>query len=68
VVNRIDARFAFRDGLIVEHRDSFDLWRWMRQAMGVLGTLLGWSPLVQRMLRAQARRGLSLYRNREGRA
>jgi ketosteroid isomerase-like protein len=68
VVNRIDARFAFRDGLIVEHRDSFDLWRWMRQAMGVRGTLLGWSPLVQRMLRAQARRGLSLYRNREGRA
>jgi ketosteroid isomerase-like protein len=68
VVNRIDARFAFRDGLIVEHRDSFDLWRWMRQAMGVRGTLLGWSPLVQRMLSAQARRGLSLYRNREGRA
>ncbi|SMG56163.1 nuclear transport factor 2 family protein [Paraburkholderia susongensis] len=62
VVNRIDARFVFRDGLIIEHRDRFDLWLWMRQAMGVRGTLLGWSPLVQRMLRAQARRGLTLYR------
>ena len=68
VVNRIDARFAFRDGLIVEHRDNFNLWLWMRQAMGVRGALLGWSPLVQRMLRAQARRGLSLYRSRQGRA
>ncbi|MBN3806951.1 nuclear transport factor 2 family protein [Paraburkholderia sp. Ac-20336] len=62
VVNRIEARFAFRDGLIVEHRDRFDLWLWMRQAMGVRGALFGWSPLVQRMLRAQARRGLTLYR------
>jgi ketosteroid isomerase-like protein len=28
VVNPINARFVFRDGLIVEHRDSFNLWRW----------------------------------------
>jgi ketosteroid isomerase-like protein len=62
VVNRIDARFVFRDGLIVEHRDRFDLWLWMRQAMGVRGTLFGWSPFVQRMLRQQARRGLLHYR------
>jgi ketosteroid isomerase-like protein len=67
VVNRIDARFVFREGLIVEHRDSFDLWLWMRQAMGVRGMLLGWSPLVRRMLRAQARRGLATYRNRQNR-
>ena len=66
VVNRIDAQFVFRDGLIVEHRDSFDLWLWMRQAMGVRGTLLGWSPLVQRMLKAQARRGLASYRKHHG--
>lgn len=65
VVNRIDARFAFRDGRIVEHRDSFDLWLWMRQALGVKGTLLGWSPLVQRAIRAQARKGLALYRGRQ---
>ncbi|MEX3854717.1 nuclear transport factor 2 family protein [Paraburkholderia sp. BR10923] len=68
VVNRIEARFVFRDGLIVEHRDRFDLWLWMRQAMGVRGTLFGWSPFVQRMLRQQARRGLLHYRgqlNRE---
>lgn len=65
VVNRIDARFVFHDGRIVEHRDTFDLWSWMRQAMGVRGTLLGWSPLVQRAIRTQARRGLDLYRRRQ---
>jgi ketosteroid isomerase-like protein len=67
VINQIDARFVFRDGLIVEHRDNFSLYLWLRQAMGVRGTLLGWSPLVQRAIRAQARRGLALYRNREER-
>lgn len=67
VVNTIHARFVFRDGLIAEHRDVFDLWRWTRQALGVKGTLLGWSPLVQRAIRAQARKGLSIYRQRRQR-
>lgn len=62
VVNRIDARFRFRDGLIAEHRDSFDLWRWARQALGLKGTLLGWTPFVQRAIRAQARKNLDAYR------
>ncbi|HEY2608688.1 nuclear transport factor 2 family protein [Paraburkholderia sp. RL18-103-BIB-C] len=65
VVNQIDARFAFRDGRIVEHRDRFGLWLWLRQALGVRGTLLGWSPLVHRLIRAQARKGLATYRNRD---
>lgn len=67
VVNQIDARFVFRDGRIAEHRDSFDLWHWTRQALGVKGALLGWSPLVQRAIRSQARKGLDLYRRRQGR-
>jgi ketosteroid isomerase-like protein len=65
VVNHIEARFAFRDGLIVEHRDTFDLWGWMRQALGTRGALLGWSPLVQRAIRERARRGLELYRRQD---
>ncbi|MGU8078121.1 nuclear transport factor 2 family protein [Burkholderia pyrrocinia] len=66
VVNRIDARFRFRDGLIAEHRDSFDLWRWARQALGLKGALLGWTPFVQRAIRAQARKNLDAYRARRG--
>lgn len=62
VINRIEARFVFRDGLIAEHRDSFDLWRWSRQAFGLKGVLLGWTPFVQGAIRAQARKGLDAYR------
>jgi ketosteroid isomerase-like protein len=65
VVNRIEARFAFRDGRIVEHRDSFDLWLWLRQALGMRGTLLGWSPFVRKLIRSQARNGLKTYRRNE---
>ena len=65
VVNSIDARFVFRDGRIVEHRDTFDLWRWARQALGFKGLLLGWTPFVQGAIRAQARKGLDLYRRRQ---
>ena len=65
VVNRIDARFVFRDGRIVEHRDSFDLWSWTRQALGLKGTLLGWSPFVRKLIRQQARNGLKTYRRNE---
>jgi ketosteroid isomerase-like protein len=62
VVNRINARFAIRDGLIFEHRDNFDLWAWSRQALGLKGLLLGWSSFVQNKIRAQARKGLTAYR------
>ncbi len=66
VHNSIDARFAVKDGKIVEHRDSFDLWRWSRQALGPLGLLLGWSPLVRNKVRAQAAAGLKAFRAKKG--
>ncbi|MEM5316976.1 nuclear transport factor 2 family protein [Paraburkholderia sp. JHI869] len=66
VVNRIEARFEFRDGLIARHRDSFDLWRWASQALGLKGTVLGWTPFVQRAIRAQARKSLEGFRARRG--
>lgn len=62
VVNRIEARFVFEDGLIVEHRDQFDLWRWARQALGAKGLLLGWAPPVQAAIRRQAAKGLAQFR------
>ncbi|WP_375737489.1 nuclear transport factor 2 family protein [Pseudomonas boanensis] len=62
VVNRIEARFRFEDGRITEHRDSFDVWRWARQALGAKGLLLGWLPVVQGKVRQQAARGLAAYR------
>ncbi|KPX10533.1 MULTISPECIES: nuclear transport factor 2 family protein [Pseudomonas syringae group genomosp. 2] len=61
VVNDIEARFVFRDGKICEHRDNFDMWRWSRQALGLKGLLLGWTPLVRNAVRAQALKGLKTF-------
>ena len=55
VLNRIDAEFDFDDhGLITRHRDRFDFWAWSRQALGLPGWLLGWTPFLRRKVRAQA--------------
>lgn len=61
VVNDIHASFTFRDGQIATHTDRFDLWKWSRQALGVPGMLLGWTPFLQNKVRKQADDGLTLY-------
>jgi hypothetical protein len=62
VLNRIDAHFHFNeDGLIIEHRDRFDFWTWSRQAFGVSGLLLGWTPFLKAKVRAQARANLDRF-------
>lgn len=61
VLNRIDARFEFRDGLILRHTDSFDLHAWAGQALGLTGKLLGGTRLLQNKIRAMAAKGLADY-------
>lgn len=61
VRNRIDARFEFRDGRIIRHRDAFSFWAWAAQALGPMGALLGWSRLVKGRVRAQAARNLEVF-------
>ena len=62
VVNDIHASFEFRDGKIVRHTDRFDLWKWARQALGLKGVLLGWTPIVRNAIQAQAAKGLAIFR------
>lgn len=54
VKNEIDAKFRFQDGLIIDHVDTFDFWRWSRMALGTPGLLLGWSPLLKSKVRKQS--------------
>ena len=61
VTNRIDAAFEFRDGSIVRHVDSFNLWRWSAMALGAKGLLMGWLPSVQSAIRGQAAKTLAAY-------
>lgn len=66
VHNIIDASFKLRDGLIIEHIDSFDFWRWSRMALGVPGVLLGWSPIIRNKVRRTARGRLDAYLKKQG--
>ena len=62
VHNIIDAEFRFRDGLIIDHRDRFDFWSWSRQALGLPGWLLGWTPVLRGKVQAQAAANLKAFR------
>jgi SnoaL-like polyketide cyclase. len=61
VHNKIDAQFVFKDGLIVQHQDNFDLWKWCQMALGGIGMVLGWSPFLQNKVRTTARKGLKKF-------
>ena len=62
VVNRIDAEFEFdAKGLILRHRDRFDFWAWSRQALGVPGLILGWTPLFRKQVQGKAMENLSRF-------
>lgn len=65
VVNRIHSQFGFLDGKVLAHRDRFDVWRWSRQALGLPGLLLGWTPWYRRKLQAEARRQLEAFMAKE---
>lgn len=61
VTNQVKAHFKFHEGLIIEHMDDFDLWKWSRQALGVKGLLLGWSGFVINKVRKRAKANLKRF-------
>lgn len=63
VVNNITAHIRIQNGKITEHTDNFDLWKWSRQALGVPGLLLGWTPMIQNKIRFNARMSLQRFMN-----
>jgi ketosteroid isomerase-like protein len=65
VVNDVHASFVFADGLIAEHTDEFSFWHWSRQALGLPGLLLGWTPLLRRATQRKARASLDQFLARE---
>lgn len=61
VHNKIDAAFEFKSGKIIRHTDSFNFWKWSSQALGIKGTVLGWTPLLRNKIRSQAREKLARF-------
>ncbi|RTY95002.1 nuclear transport factor 2 family protein [Flavobacterium sp. GT3R68] len=64
VVNIIHAEFEFEDGLIRKHKDAFNVWKWTRQALGLPGYLLGWTPFLQKKIQQQSRELLTKYQEK----
>jgi uncharacterized protein len=51
VINVIDSQFAFRDGLIITHRDDCDAHAWGAAAIGgIKGFIAGHVPFVRRFM------------------
>jgi ketosteroid isomerase-like protein len=65
VTNRIKAHMRLVDGKIIEHTDEFGLYRWMRMALGLPGTLLGWSGFMQKKVKNGARQKLQQFMERK---
>jgi len=65
VHNRVHSRFVFRDGLIVDQVDDFDMRRWMKMALGTPGRLLGWAGFMRSGVQKKARRSLESFARRQ---
>ncbi|MFC0605818.1 nuclear transport factor 2 family protein [Winogradskyella pulchriflava] len=61
VHNKIDAEFKFKDGLIINHKDKFNLHGWAKQAMGLKGLLFGGMGFFRSKLNSQTNYLLDKY-------
>ncbi|RMA64724.1 nuclear transport factor 2 family protein [Ulvibacter antarcticus] len=61
VHNSIHAEFEIKDGKIIKHVDSFNLYSWAKQAMGFKGLLLGWTGFFRKKLNAQTNKLLRKF-------
>ena len=61
VVNKIKAEFEFQDGLIIKHTDTFDIYKWAKQALGFKGFLLGWTSFMKNKIQEGAKKSLEIY-------
>lgn len=61
VHNIIEATFEFKEGRIYRHKDHFNLYRWSKQALGLKGYLLGWTPYFKNQFNILTNKTLDRY-------
>lgn len=61
VTNHVTAEFVFKDGKIIQHTDTFSVWKWSHQALGAVGYLIGWTPFLKKKVRQMANRQLDAF-------
>ena len=61
VVNKVSAYFEFKNGKIYRHTDTFNLYSWAKQALGIRGTLFGWTPFFRKKIQQKTNNLLSKF-------
>ena len=65
VVNHVKASFIIENGKFVKHIDSFNFYKWSKQALGLPGALLGWTKFLKKKVRQGAMKSLNDYMNKK---
>lgn len=61
VINNVSGEFKFKDGKIIEHIDTFNMWKWSKQAMGTVGYLIGWTPFMKNKIQKSTNKKLDYF-------
>ena len=62
VHNIVEATFEFKNSKIIRHTDSFNLHKWVSQALGFKGKLLGRTKFFQNKIQIQTHKTLHDFR------
>lgn len=65
VINKVQGKFKFKDGKIFAHKDTFDFWKWSRQAIGPIGYLLGWSSFFKKSIQKKTNKLLASFSEKQ---
>ena len=65
VVNHIKANFTFENGKIIKHNDSFDFYKWAKQALGFKGFVLGGTNFLKNKVQQAAMKNLNDFINQQ---
>ena len=62
VVNEVDTAMTFANGKILTQNDHFDFYLWARQALGLPGSLFGWTSWFQRAVQSKTRAKIDRFK------
>lgn len=51
IIHKAKAYMKVEDGIITEHSDAYSFYKWIRQAYGISGWILGWSSVYKKRVR-----------------
>jgi ketosteroid isomerase-like protein len=65
VEKEVVSKFEFQNGKISRQEDDFDFRKWAGQALGLMGSLLGWTGFVESQVKENAKNNLDAFMSDE---